>query len=156
MVTGASKGVGKGVALGLGEAGCDVAVNYFTDRKGGEDTVGQLGAGANKAPFPNLSAYNASKGGINMLTAVSAVELGPFGITVNCVAPGTIEVERTKRESPDYAEAWWPITPMRRVGCPTDVAHAVRFLASDDAAFITGQVLYVDGGLWSQVPWPYT
>jgi NAD(P)-dependent dehydrogenase (short-subunit alcohol dehydrogenase family) len=89
------------------------------------------------------------------LTVVAAVELGPLGIRVNCVAPGSIEIERTREESPDYEKTWVPLTPARRIGKVEDVAKAVAFLASDEAQFITGQTLYVDGGMWSQVPWPY-
>ena len=88
-------------------------------------------------------------------TKVAAAELGPYGIRVNCVAPGAIEVERTRREHPNYAETWSAITPLRRVGMPTDVGAAVVFLAGGDSAFITGQTLFVDGGLFSQAPWPY-
>jgi NAD(P)-dependent dehydrogenase (short-subunit alcohol dehydrogenase family) len=102
-----------------------------------------------------LSDYCASKGGIENLTKIAAVELGPHKIRVNCVAPGAIEIERTKLEAPDYAETWAPITPLRRVGQATDVADAVVYFASDAAQFITGQTLYVDGGLWTQSPWPY-
>jgi NAD(P)-dependent dehydrogenase (short-subunit alcohol dehydrogenase family) len=114
-----------------------------------------IGSGANKAPFPNLSDYCASKGGIETFTQVAAMELGPLRIRVNCVAPGTIEIERTRHESPDYANTWGLLTPLRRIGNVSDVADAVVFLASDKASFITGQTLYVDGGLWSQIPWPY-
>jgi NAD(P)-dependent dehydrogenase (short-subunit alcohol dehydrogenase family) len=244
LVTGASKGVGRGIALGLAAAGWDVAVNYNADARGAHETariiraggrrswlcradVGNprqvksmfhrlrretgrldllvnnagiqtwssllslrekdwsrvirtnltgaflclqeaargmkgrggciinIGSGANKAPFPNLADYGASKGGIKNLTRVAAVELGPLGIRVNCVAPGTIEIERTKKESPDYAKTWIPLTPLRRIGHVQDVADAVVFFAGDGARFITGQTLYVDGGLWSQIPWPY-
>jgi 3-oxoacyl-[acyl-carrier protein] reductase len=88
-----------------------------------------------------------------MLTKVAAVELGPLGIRVNCVAPGAVEVERTKLELPDYAGTWGAVTPLRRVGYPADVARVVAFLAGPDAAFITGQTLWVDGGLFSQAPW---
>ena len=115
-----------------------------------------IGSGANTVPFPNLADYCASKGGIEQLTSVAAVELGPLGIRVNCVAPGAIEVERTKIEDPDYADTWAAVTPARRVGQVEDVAAAVVYLASGVASFITGQTLYVDGGLWSQGPWPYS
>src|SRR5262249_35006024 len=71
--------------------------------RGSGGAIINIGSGANKAPFPNLGDYCASKGGIETLTRVAAVELGPLGIRVNCVAPGTIEIERTRRESPDYA-----------------------------------------------------
>jgi NAD(P)-dependent dehydrogenase (short-subunit alcohol dehydrogenase family) len=245
LVTGASKGIGRGIALALARAGCNVAVNYHTDEAGARATAAaiealgrkaipagghvgsasavdamlakalaafpclhiwvnnagvqtwkplleleeaewdrdlttnlkgtflgtqraarhmkdagggriiNIGSGCNKIPFPNLASYTASKGGIEMLTRVSAVELGPYGITVNCVAPGAIAIERTKHEAPDYAGAWSPLTPMRRIGHPEDVAGAVCFLASDEASFITGQTLYVDGGLFTRGPWPY-
>jgi 3-oxoacyl-[acyl-carrier protein] reductase len=245
LVTGASKGVGRGIAIGLAEAGWSVGINYFNDRDGAEATASSIhdiggtawilqadvgdsdqvrgmfdafteqagdldllvnnagvqtwapllklseedwertirtnltgcylcarqaalrmketgggciiniGSGANKAPFPNLVDYCASKGGIETFTSVTAVELGPHNIRVNCVAPGCIEVERTKKESPDYAGTWAPLTPLRRIGNVNDVANVVAFMASDAAGFVTGQTLYVDGGLCSQVPWPY-
>jgi NAD(P)-dependent dehydrogenase (short-subunit alcohol dehydrogenase family) len=118
--------------------------------------VVNLGSGCNKVPFPGLVAYTASKGGIEMLTKVAAVELGPLRIRVNCVAPGAVETERTRLEAEDYAAKWGASTPLGRVGQPADVARAVRFLASDDGAFITGQTIWVDGGLFTQAPWPRT
>jgi len=90
-----------------------------------------------------------------MFTKVAAAELGPFGITVNCVAPGAIEIERTKRETPDYAGTWGKLTPLGRVGTPADVARVILFFASDAAEFVTGQTLWVDGGLFSKPAWPY-
>src|SRR6185369_3173931 len=123
--------------------------------RGRGGAIVNIGSGANSRPFPNLSDYCASKGGVQNLTVVAAVELEPLGIRVNCVAPGAIEIERTRRESPDYAGTWSPLTPLRLIGEVADVADAAVFLASDQARFITGQTLYVDGGLWSQVPWPY-
>jgi NAD(P)-dependent dehydrogenase (short-subunit alcohol dehydrogenase family) len=244
LVTGASKGVGRGIALGLAAESWNVGVNYFQDRAGAESTaeaihaLGQqawllpadvgysdqveamfrrfvelagsidllvnnagvqtwvslldlqeadwdrtirtnlkgtflctqqaarlmketggrivnIGSGSNKAPFPNLSDYCASKGGIETFTTVAAVELGQYGITVNCVAPGTIEIERTKLEDPEYAREWGSRTPMKRIGYVEDVADAVLFFAGEKSGFVTGQTLYVDGGLWSQVPWIY-
>jgi len=112
-----------------------------------------IGSGCNKVPFPRLVAYTASKGGIEMLTKVAAVELGPLGIRVNCVAPGAIEIPRTRLEDPDYAGTFARITPLRRVGLPSDIAGVVTFLASDAASFVTGQTIWVDGGLFSQPPW---
>ena len=114
-----------------------------------------IGSGCNKIAFPNLVDYSASKAGIDQLTRSAAMELGPHGITVNCVAPGAIEIERTRRESPDYGSTWSRITPLRRVGTPADVANAVLFLCSERASFITGQTLGVDGGLFTQPNWPY-
>jgi 3-oxoacyl-[acyl-carrier protein] reductase len=118
--------------------------------------VVNIGSGCNKVPFPGLSAYTASKGGIEMLTKVAAVELAPLRIRVNCVAPGAVEVERTRLEVADYAGTWGAITPLGRIGQPEDVARTVRFLASDDSGFITGQTIWVDGGLFTQPPWPKT
>ena len=113
-----------------------------------------IGSGCNKVPFPNLSAYTASKGGIEMFTKSAALELGPYGIRVNCVAPGAIETERTKNELPDFAKSWSHLTPLRRIGTPDDVAAAVEFLLSENASFISGQTLAVDGGLFVQPRWP--
>jgi 3-oxoacyl-[acyl-carrier protein] reductase len=129
------------------------AARYMKDAGGG--AIVNVGSGCNKVPFPKLVAYTASKGGIEMLTKVSAVELGPLGIRVNCVAPGAIEIERTKIENPNYAEVWGRITPLRRVGTPADVGTAVVFLASADASFISGQTIWVDGALFTQAVWAY-
>ena len=124
-------------------------------RESGAGRIINIGSGCNKVAFPNLVDYTSSKGGIEMFTKSAAVELGKYGITVNCVAPGAIEIERTKHEAGDYAATWAKRTPLGRVGQPVDVARAVAFLASDSAAFITGQTLWVDGGLFSKPSWPY-
>jgi NAD(P)-dependent dehydrogenase (short-subunit alcohol dehydrogenase family) len=127
------------------------AARYMKDHGGG--SIVNIGSGCNKIAFPNLVAYTASKGAIEMFTKVAAVELGPYAIRVNCVAPGAIEIERTKLELPDYAGTWGAITPLRRVGYPLDVARAVAFLATPQASFISGQTIWVDGALFSQAPW---
>jgi NAD(P)-dependent dehydrogenase (short-subunit alcohol dehydrogenase family) len=121
----------------------------------GGGRIVNIGSGCNKIAFPNLVDYTASKGGIEMFTKVAAVELGQYGITVNCVAPGAVEIERTKNEAGDYAGTWSKLTPLGRVGVPADVARAVAFLAGEAAAFITGQTIWVDGGLFSCPNWPY-
>ena len=115
-----------------------------------------IGSGSNKVPFPNLVDYTASKGGLEMLTRSAAAELGQFGIRVNCVAPGAIEIERTQREAPDYAKTWGGIAPLGRVGTVKDVANAVCYLASDDASYVSGQTIYVDGAAFTLPNWPYT
>lgn len=118
-------------------------------------SIVNLGSGCNKLAFPNLVDYTASKGGIEMLTKVAAVELGPYGIRVNCVAPGAVETERTLAEAGDYAGVWSPITPLRRVGYVDDIADVVVFMDSEGARFISGQTIGVDGGVYSQANWPY-
>ena len=128
------------------------AARQMRTRGGG--VVINIGSGCNKVPFPGLVAYTASKGGIEMLTKVAAVELAAHRIRVNCVAPGAVEVERTRLEMDDYAGTWGSVTPLGRVGTPQDIARTVRFLASDDSNFITGQTIWVDGGLFTQPPWP--
>jgi NAD(P)-dependent dehydrogenase (short-subunit alcohol dehydrogenase family) len=128
------------------------AARHMKEHGGG--AIVNIGSGCNKIGFPNLVAYTASKGGIEMLTKVAAVELGRYGIRVNCVAPGAIEVERTRREGGDYARIWSEITPLGRVGTPSDIGQAVVFLSSADASFVSGQTLWVDGGVFSQARWP--
>lgn len=121
----------------------------------GGGSIINIGSGCNKLAFPNLVDYTASKGGIEMFTKVAAVELGKYGIRVNCVAPGAIEIERTKREAGDYAATWAGVTPLGRVGQPEDVGRVVVFLAGPQSTFVTGQTIWVDGGLFSKPHWPY-
>ena len=128
------------------------AARHMKEHGGGR--IINIGSGSNKVAFPNLVDYTASRGGIEMFTKVAAAELGRYGVTVNCVAPGAIETERTKLEMPDYAGTWGRLTPVGRVGRPTDVASAICYFAADESEFITGQTLFVDGGLFTQGPWP--
>jgi 3-oxoacyl-[acyl-carrier protein] reductase len=245
LVTGADRGIGKGIAIELARAGANIAVNYFDDPQLAKSTVSELealgvsafavqgdvrsatqvsdmiarvvdrtgrldihvnnagvqtwkklldveeaewdlvvdtnlkgcflctqaaarhmkdhgggaivniGSGCNKVAFPELVAYTASKGGIEMFTKVAAVELGPHGIRVNCVAPGAVEVERTRLEDPDYAGTWGRITPLGRVGLPVDIGRVVTYLCGPDASFVTGQTIWVDGGMYARAPWAY-
>jgi 3-oxoacyl-[acyl-carrier protein] reductase len=90
--------------------------------------------------------YVASKGAINALTKSLAVELAPRNIRVNAVAPGVIETEMSARVRQFAGAEIQAQIPLRRLGTPADVARAVRFLASPDASYITGQVLHVTGG----------
>jgi glucose 1-dehydrogenase len=100
-------------------------------------------------PFPNFAAYCASKGGLKMLTRNLAVELGPLGITVNSIAPGAIETPINSALLHDEVKLRSLLgqIPLGRLGKPEDVAGLAVFLASDDAAYVTGSTYFVDGGL---------
>ena len=96
---------------------------------------------------PGHGHYSASKAGINGLIRAAAIELAPDGITVNGVEPGNILTEGVQAErSPEFISAMERSVPLGRLGAPRDVAHAVLFLASDEAAYITGTTIVVDGG----------
>lgn len=110
------------------------------DRRGGA-VVNMSSWGAIRA-HRQMAAYDASKGGIDGFTRAAAVDLAPYGIRVNAVAPGTVHTE-SYAGSPE-------MVPLGRVAEPEDVAAAVAFLASDDARYITGQVIQVDGGMGAQ------
>ncbi|MGE0823033.1 MAG: SDR family NAD(P)-dependent oxidoreductase [Candidatus Binatia bacterium] len=100
-------------------------------------------------PFPNFTAYCASKGGLKMLTRNLAVELGQFGITINSIAPGAIETPINTKllNDPKKLGALLAQIPLSRLGKPDDVAGLATFLASADADYVTGSTYFVDGGL---------
>jgi 3-oxoacyl-[acyl-carrier protein] reductase len=98
--------------------------------------------------IPNLSAYSVTKAGLQHMAAVLALELGTHGITVNAHAIGATVIERNLVDDPAYAEHWAGVLPSGRAGTPGDVAAALGFLVSVEAAQVTGHTLTVDGG-WS-------
>jgi NAD(P)-dependent dehydrogenase (short-subunit alcohol dehydrogenase family) len=97
--------------------------------------------------------YAAAKAAVIMHTRAAALELGPRGIRVNCVAPGLIEAPGIGRDWPEGVERWHAAAPLERLGTPTDVADAVLFLASPAARWITGATLVVDGGVLTHNTW---
>jgi NAD(P)-dependent dehydrogenase (short-subunit alcohol dehydrogenase family) len=109
-----------------------------------------------RAAFNMWAAYDVAKAGIDALTRYIAVEYGPVGIRANAVAPGAIAtplVKQVIKDSPDPAVAEREMSiihPLQRIGLPEEVAAAVSWLISDEAAFVTGQSLAVDGGLTSR------
>ena len=100
-------------------------------------------------PFPHFASYCASKGGVKMLTRNLSIELAPLGITINSIAPGAIEtpINKTLLNDPAKLNALLENIPLRRLGQPGDVASLASFLASDEASYINGTTLFVDGGL---------
>ena len=93
------------------------------------------------------AAYSAAKAGVIGLTKAIAKEVGPSGIRVNCISPGMIDTDMNASVSEEATDMIVDETPLCRTGTPADVAKAMMFLASDDASFITGQVIGVNGGL---------
>lgn len=97
-----------------------------------------------------LSAYGMTKAALEMLARNLVVELSPYNITINCVAPGATVTPRNLADDPNYEQVWSSITPTGRVAQPADIANAALFLLSPAARQITGQTLIVDGG-WASV-----
>jgi len=102
----------------------------------------------------NLAAYGMSKAALEMLAKTLVVELSPFRITVNAIAPGATATERTMSD-PNYERTWSRITPIGKPATTHDIAHAALFLVSPEAGHITGQALVIDGGWTSVSPSPY-
>ena len=124
---------------------CRAAIPHFVHRKAGKIITvssmwGQVGASCEVA-------YSAAKAAVIGLTKGLAKELGPSGITVNCVSPGLIQTGMNRRLDPQALEELRLETPLERIGTPADVAESLLFLASPAADFLTGQVLAPNGGL---------
>jgi len=114
-------------------------------RKSGMGSIVNVSSCAASLMVPLHSVYTMSKGGIEALTRQLAVELAP-AVRVNCISPAPTSTERNQQYDPHYDENWGRVIPMKRVAQPEDMVGAVSFLVSDRAAYITGQVLQVDGG----------
>jgi glucose 1-dehydrogenase len=105
-------------------------------------------------PFPHFTTYCASKGGMKMMTRNCAIELAPYGIRINSIAPGAIETPINKKllNDPEKLKSLLENIPLNRLGQPEDVASAAVYLASEEASYVTGTTVFVDGGLL----WNYT
>jgi 3-oxoacyl-[acyl-carrier protein] reductase len=104
--------------------------------------------------FLNLGAYGLTKAALRHMATTMALELGQYGITANALGPGAILTDRTLADDPQLEATWASVTPTGRVGYVSDVAAATLFLASPEAAHITGQTLMVDGGWTLASPLP--
>lgn len=118
------------------------AANHMA-RHGGGVIINVSSGGATRAHRGN-AAYDATKGGVEALTRAMAVDLGPYGVRVNALIPGSIN---TSDMSPETKQERGKAIPMGRVGEPEDMTGAAVFLASDDAEYVTGQMVAVDGGI---------
>ncbi|MCP8969555.1 SDR family oxidoreductase [Ectobacillus ponti] len=111
--------------------------------KGNGGRIINLTSGQSLGPMPNEVAYAATKGAVDALTVTLSAELAPKGITVNAVNPGPTD---TGWMTPELQEELLPLFGLGRIGLPADAARAVRLLASEDAGWITGQILHSEGG----------
>ena len=140
--------------------GCRAAARVMIEQGGG-GTIVNASSGAGRRGVANISGYCASKAAVIMFTQSLAVELAPHGITVNCYAPGHIETpfwegiaagfsEVTGVPPKDVVEQFRSTIPMGRFGTPADVAAAVSWLATPDAAYVSGQAIAMNG---AELPW---
>lgn len=136
--------------------GTVAAARVMRERGGG--TIVNLSSGGGAKPLPGIGLYGMTKAAVNSLTWTSAAEFGPYGIRVNAIAPGWIETPMsrdlfrdengaiTEERKQAVRQQMAAASPLGLLGTPTDIAHALLYLASDASRFVTGQVLAVNGG----------
>jgi glucose 1-dehydrogenase len=131
---------------------CTQAVGREMVRAGRGGKIVNIGSICSAAALAGEAHYIASKGGLLMLNKAMALDLAPYNINVNAVGPGVIETAMTANSlsNPARVEMFFNHIPLKRIGQPRDVANAVLFLASAEADYITGTILYVDGGWLTQ------
>lgn len=125
---------------------CRATVGHLVERKSGNviliSSIGADVCGPMGAP------YYVAKAGVNALTKSLAKECAPAGVRVNCIAPGLVATDMGDRMMKFYGDALLSSIPLGRAGQPEDIGKAAVYLASDDASFVTGKILRVDGGAW--------
>jgi glucose 1-dehydrogenase len=137
LVTGANSGIGKAVAIGLGQAGADVVINFVMS------SVHEI------IPWAGHVNYAASKGGVMLMMKSIDQEMAPYRIRVNSIAPGAIRtpINTAAWEAPEAYDSLMQLVPYKRIGEPADIARAAVWLASDQADYVNGVSLIVDGGM---------
>jgi|TARA_B110000503_G_scaffold142757_1_gene240773 NAD(P)-dependent dehydrogenase (short-subunit alcohol dehydrogenase family) len=129
----------RGVFLGL-----RYGIPLMLSRGGG--SIVNTASMASLVAFPQLIAYCASKGAVQMMTKTAAVEYGAQGIRVNCFCPGSIDTDMLNNMPQEYIDQVIAANPVKRVGRPEEIADLALFLASDESSFITGTEIAIDGG----------
>ena len=131
--------------------GCQEAAKRMVERGGGGRII-NVSSVHEDQPMPTNSPYCTAKGGLRMLMRTIAVELAPHGITVNNIAPGAIEtpINENLEEEPDQMEKLLSEIPLGRIGQPEEVAGLALYLASEEAAYVTGSTFVIDGGMMRQ------
>jgi NAD(P)-dependent dehydrogenase (short-subunit alcohol dehydrogenase family) len=132
---------------------CHRMANILVDQ-GKRGSIVNISSFAAARAHRNMAAYDATKGGMEAMSRTMAIDLAPFGIRVNVVGPGAIHTEEYEPAGEEARLRRGQTVPLGRVGYPEDIAGAVAFLASEDASYITGQILYVDGGMLAQLRSP--
>ncbi|PYJ54540.1 MAG: hypothetical protein DME82_10955, partial [Verrucomicrobia bacterium] len=183
LITGSSRGIGRGIALKLAASGAKVAIHYYQNEAAANDTLGQVrkrgsdglviqadvrrpeqiiaitySPGGRTGSWQPWVAMGSAKAALDSLVRYFAVALAPRRITVNGISPGGVfgppnvveggVLRSLPQDIQDATRAWheggW--TPMRRLGTPEDIGNAVTLLCMEEAGFITGQIIHVDGG----------
>ena len=128
--------------------GCQEAAKQLVSQ-GGPGRIINISSVHEDLPMPTNSPYCAAKGGLRMLTRTIALELAPYGITVNNVAPGAVEtpMDAPLEEHPDQMEKLLSEIPLGRMGKPEEIAALALYLASDASAYVTGSTFFIDGGM---------
>lgn len=130
------------------------AATIMRESGGGGNIIHISSVGAARAHHRGFP-YDVTKGAINSLTLAMAVELGEYGIRVNAIGPGLTHTYKTDElTDPETYRATAARAPLRRYGTPADIAAMVAFLASDEASYVTGQIIHVDGGITAQLSPP--
>lgn len=152
VVTGGTRGIGPAIARALAEDGASVVVS---GRAGAKSMMGQksgrimnIGSTAGAVGNPGQVNYSAAKTGVIGLTKATARELAHWNILVNTVAPGLIDTDMAAAITAEAQDALLRQVPLKRLVAAREVAEVVRFLAGDGAAYVTGQTIDVNGGLY--------